>query len=153
MKTTVLDGHLRINGDIFYSDYKDIQLSSLYNGLPLTQNAASGEAWGAELEVTGRFGGFGVNAGIGWLDATFAEAVIVNTSTTGRWYRRLGLVFSPGSRSAPVSAMRYPGQRPVPRPSGRTLMAARHALPEHTTIVPRETSGTRGDLERGEMAG
>jgi iron complex outermembrane receptor protein len=73
VKTTVLDGRLRINGDVFYSDYKDIQLSSLYNGLPLTQNAASGEAWGAELEVTGRFGGFGVNAGIGWLDATFAE--------------------------------------------------------------------------------
>jgi iron complex outermembrane recepter protein len=98
LKTTVLDGHLRINGDIFYSDYKDIQLSSLFNGLPLTQNAASGEAWGAELEVTGRFGGFGVNAGIGWLDATFAEdALIVNTSTNLQQIVPAGsdLVFSP----------------------------------------------------------
>jgi iron complex outermembrane receptor protein len=98
VKTTVLDGHLRVNGDVFYSDYKDIQLSSLSNGLPLTQNAASGEAWGAELEVTGRFGGFGVNAGIGWLDATFAEdALIVNTSTNLLQVVPAGtdLVFSP----------------------------------------------------------
>jgi iron complex outermembrane recepter protein len=98
VKSTLLDGHLRVNGDVFYSDYKDIQLSSLYNGLPLTQNAASGEAWGAELEVTGRFGGFGVNAGIGWLDATFAEdALIVNTSTNLQQVVPKGsdLVFSP----------------------------------------------------------
>lgn len=98
VKSTLLDGHLRVNGDVFYSDYKDIQLSSLFNGLPLTQNAASGEAWGAELEVTGRFGGFGVNAGIGWLDATFAEdATIVNTSTNLQQVVPKGsdLVFSP----------------------------------------------------------
>jgi iron complex outermembrane recepter protein len=98
MKTTVLDGRLRVNGDVFYSDYKDIQLSSLYNGLPLTQNAASGEAWGAELEVTGRFGGWGLNAGIGWLNAEFAEdALIVNTSTNLQQVVPKGsdLVFSP----------------------------------------------------------
>jgi len=98
VKTTVMDGHLRINGDVFYSDYKDIQLSSLFNGLPLTQNAASGEAWGVELEVTGRFGGFGVNGGVGWLDATFAEdALIVNTSTNLQQVVPSGsdLVFSP----------------------------------------------------------
>jgi iron complex outermembrane recepter protein len=98
VKSTLLDGHLRVNGDVFYSDYKDIQLSSLFNGLPLTQNAASGEAWGAELEVTGRFGGFGVNAGVGWLDATFAEdALIVNTLTNLQQVVPKGsdLVFSP----------------------------------------------------------
>ncbi len=98
VKTTVLDGRLRVNGDVFYSDYKDIQLSSLYNGLPLTQNAASGKAWGAELEVTGRFGGFGVNAGLGWLNAEFAEdALIVNTSTNLPQVVPKGsdLVFSP----------------------------------------------------------
>ena len=74
LKTTMLDRHLRVNGDVFYSDYSDIQLSSLFGGLPLTQNAASGKSWGAELEVTGRFGAWGFNAGIGYLDAQFAEA-------------------------------------------------------------------------------
>jgi len=97
-KATMLDNHLRVNGDVFYSDYKDIQLSSLYNALPLTQNAASGEALGAELEMTGRFGRFGVNLGIGWLDAQFAEAAsIVNTSTNTQQVVPKGasLVFSP----------------------------------------------------------
>ncbi|MEP7314425.1 MAG: TonB-dependent receptor, partial [Pseudomonadota bacterium] len=82
LKTTLLDRRLRINGDVFYSDYSDIQLSSLFNALPLTQNAASGEALGAELEITGRFGGWGFNAGVGYLDAQFAaDAQIVNTLT------------------------------------------------------------------------
>jgi iron complex outermembrane receptor protein len=98
LKTMALDRHLRVNTAVFYSDYKDIQLSSLFNGLPLTQNAASGEAWGAELELLGRFGGFGFNAGVGWLDATFAEdALIVNTSTNAQQLVPSGsdLVFSP----------------------------------------------------------
>ena len=98
VKTTMLDRRLRVNGDVFYSDYSDIQLSSLFNALPLTQNAASGKAWGAELEVTGRFGPWGFNAGLGYLDAQFAEAAtIVNTVTNALQVVPKGadLVFSP----------------------------------------------------------
>jgi iron complex outermembrane recepter protein len=98
-KTTFLDRRLRINGDVFYSDYRDIQYSSLFNNLPLTQNAASGESQGAELEVTGRFGAFGFNVGAGYLDATFAEdAQIVNTITNRQELVPSGaeLPFSPG---------------------------------------------------------
>jgi iron complex outermembrane recepter protein len=82
IKSTLMDHRLRVNADVFHSDYKDIQLSSLSNGLPLTQNAASGKSWGAELEVTGKFGAFGFNAGLGYLNAQFAKsAAIVNTLT------------------------------------------------------------------------
>jgi iron complex outermembrane receptor protein len=81
-KSTLADKRLRLNGSFFYSDYKDIQFSSLFNALPLTQNAASGKAVGGELELTGRFGAWGVNAGLGYLDAEFAKAAsIVNTVT------------------------------------------------------------------------
>jgi iron complex outermembrane receptor protein len=81
-KSTLADKRLRLNGSFFYSDYKDIQFSSLFNALPLTQNAASGKAVGAELELTGRFGAWGWNAGLGYLDAEFATAAsIVNTVT------------------------------------------------------------------------
>jgi iron complex outermembrane receptor protein len=79
-KTELLDRHLRVNGDVFRSIYKDIQLASLLNGLPLTQNAASGNAWGAELEVTAQFGGFSANGGIGWLDAQFSRNVCINNT-------------------------------------------------------------------------
>ena len=81
LKTTI-GRHLRVNGDVFYSDYKDIQLSSLFNGLPLTQNAASGKAKGAELEVVGQFGALALNLGAGYLKAQFArDTTIVNTVT------------------------------------------------------------------------
>ncbi|QAY76415.1 TonB-dependent receptor [Sphingosinicella sp. BN140058] len=80
IKAELLDRHLRINADVFRSDYKDIQLASLLNGLPLTQNAASGKAWGAEFELTAQFGGFSFNGGVGWLDAAFADDVCVNNT-------------------------------------------------------------------------
>lgn len=98
IKTMLADRRLRVNGDVFYSDYTDIQLSSLFNGLPLTQNAASGEAYGAELEVQGQFGGLGFNVGVGYLNAEFArDTTIVNTVTNLPQLVRQGddLPFSP----------------------------------------------------------
>lgn len=83
-KTEVLDRHLRVNGDVFYSDYKDIQLSSLVGGLPTTQNALAGRAYGGELELTAQFGGFAANAGLGYLDAQFNNsACISDTNAAG----------------------------------------------------------------------
>ena len=79
-KTELMDRHLRVNGDVFYSDYKDIQLSSLFAGLPQTQNAASGKAWGGELELTGQFAALGFNLGLGYLDAQFAKDVCINNT-------------------------------------------------------------------------
>jgi iron complex outermembrane receptor protein len=79
-KTTLMNGRLRLNGDVFTSDYKDIQLASLRNGLPTTQNAATGEAVGAEFEADLQLGQFSFNAGIGWLDATFAEDTCINNT-------------------------------------------------------------------------
>jgi iron complex outermembrane receptor protein len=83
-KTEVADNHLRINGDVFYSDYKDIQLSSLVNALPVTQNALKGRGKGGELEVTAVFGGFNANLGLGYLDAKFNNsACISDTNSPG----------------------------------------------------------------------
>src|SRR5690606_24281956 len=77
-KTQFLDGRLQVNGALFSSDYQDIQLASLRNGLPTTQNAASGEAVGAELEVQAIFGALALNGGAGWLDAEFSEDACIN---------------------------------------------------------------------------
>lgn len=86
-KSQFLDNQIRVNGDVFYSDYRDIQLASLVPVgpvlLPQTQNAARGKAWGGELEVTARFGGFGANLGVGYLDAQFSgnDICINNTNS------------------------------------------------------------------------
>ncbi len=77
-KTLLFDGILQVNGALFKSDYQDIQLASLRNGLPTTQNAASGEAVGAELEIQAVLGDLRFNGGAGWLDAEFAEDACLN---------------------------------------------------------------------------
>jgi iron complex outermembrane receptor protein len=83
-KTQFLDNHLRVNGDVFYSKYSDIQLSSLLNGLPVTQNAAKGKSYGAEIEITGQFGGLSFNAGGGYLHARFdGNTCITDTNLAG----------------------------------------------------------------------
>jgi iron complex outermembrane receptor protein len=79
-KSEFLNRHLRVNGDVFHSDYKDIQLNSLIEGFPLVQNAASGESWGAELEVVAQFDSLGFSFGAGYLDARFAQDVCINNT-------------------------------------------------------------------------
>jgi iron complex outermembrane receptor protein len=79
-KTQFFDNRLQVNADIFSSDYKNIQLASLRNGLPTTQNAASGEATGGELEVQAVLGGWSFNGGLGYLDATFADDACINNT-------------------------------------------------------------------------
>ena len=146
-KTTLADKRLRLNGSLFYSDYKDIQFSSLFNALPLTQNAASGKAFGGELELTGRFGGWGVNAGLGYLDAEFAKAAsIVNTVTNVQTLVPKGasLPFSPeltlnagvdyafevgGGRLTPRVQWSHVGsQLATPFPSAVTLVPSRNLV-------------------------
>ncbi|MEP7210594.1 MAG: TonB-dependent receptor [Alphaproteobacteria bacterium] len=81
-KTQFFDGKLQVNGDFFHSDYEDIQLASLRNGLPTTQNAASGRANGAELEAEAVWNGWSFNGGVGWLDANFAKDTCINDTNS-----------------------------------------------------------------------
>ncbi|MGH1472286.1 MAG: TonB-dependent receptor [Cellvibrionaceae bacterium] len=86
-KTTFSDSRLRFNGNVFYSDYTDIQFASLLAlfgpPLPVTQNAASAEIYGAEIELTGQYDAFGFNIGLGYLEGSFAEDVILNDTNGG----------------------------------------------------------------------
>jgi iron complex outermembrane receptor protein len=102
LKTTLLDGHLRINADVFHSDYKNIQLSSLAGvpPAPVTQNAASGVSNGGELELQAVFGGWAINAGIAQLDATFGQDTILQNAVANQNQlvpKGRDLPFSPGT--------------------------------------------------------
>jgi len=89
VKTTVADGRLRINGNLFYSEYDGIQLSALTRiggpTGPLSPNTVNGpaaEIYGAELEMMAQFGSLGVNFGVSFLQGEFVEeALVVNTET------------------------------------------------------------------------
>jgi iron complex outermembrane receptor protein len=88
VKTTIADGRLRINGDVFMSDYQGIQLSALTQVgpilLPNTLNAASGDIYGGELELTGQFGGLGFNLGLSLLEGEFGEDTVLTSSITNQ---------------------------------------------------------------------
>jgi len=87
-KSTVADDRLRINGALFYSDYDGIQLSSLTAIgtppvlLPNTLNAAPAEIYGAELELTGKFGATEFNLGVSALHSEFTEDALLTDSQT-----------------------------------------------------------------------
>ena len=128
LKTELLDRHLRINGDVFYSNYKDIQLSSLVGGLPVTQNALSGRSYGGELEVTGQFGGLGLNFGLGYLNAKFDNsACISDTNAQGT------------DAGCPTNLRFVPKGRTLPFSPELTLNAGvEYAIPTNfATITPR----------------
>ncbi|CAN5407154.1 TonB-dependent receptor [soil metagenome] len=128
-KTQFLGNQLRVNGDVFYSLYHDIQLSSLLGGLPITQNAAAGKSYGAELEVTGQFGGFGFNAGAGYLHARFdGSACITDTNAAGT---------DPG---CPTNLRFVPDGRVLPFSPEWTINAGvQYEIPvsETTSLTPR----------------
>jgi iron complex outermembrane receptor protein len=79
-KLLFADNRVRLNGAMFYSDYKNIQFGSLQGGLPIQQNAASGEIYGGEVELSAQLGGFALNGGVSYLHAEFAENVCLNNA-------------------------------------------------------------------------
>ena len=52
LKWLGLDGRLRINGDVFHTDYSDVQITPLFEGIgPVTRNAGDARVYGGEVEV------------------------------------------------------------------------------------------------------
>jgi iron complex outermembrane receptor protein len=80
VKSQLLEDRLRVNASVFYSDYKDIQLliasASAGGGFEVrTENAASAEIKGAELELTAKpLHGFEASIGIGYMDSSIEES-------------------------------------------------------------------------------
>jgi iron complex outermembrane receptor protein len=68
-----LDGRLRLNGDVFHTDYDDVQITPLFEGIgPVTRNAGKARVQGAELEwafVPSKW--WDVSGGLGLLDTEY----------------------------------------------------------------------------------
>lgn len=80
LKSELLEGTMRINGELFFNDYQDKQLSTIYiapNGaLVSTQdNVGKVESWGGELELTWMtpIEGLSANLNAGYLDSEIKE--------------------------------------------------------------------------------
>ena len=82
IKSTLAGGQLRMNGAVFYSDYKNVQVSALVSGLPSTINGAPAEVYGGELELQGQFDALGFNLGVSVLHSETTEAKRMTNSST-----------------------------------------------------------------------
>lgn len=85
-KTQVLDNTLQLNGVIFHYDVTDLQVNADLPTavLPQTDNADSGDTYGAELEAWWRpIDGLDLKAGLGWLDATYGDFTLNGVSGKG----------------------------------------------------------------------
>ncbi|GAB1263243.1 TonB-dependent receptor [Aurantivibrio infirmus] len=84
VKTTADDGRLRFNANLFWSEYKDIQFASrlaLFGpALPVTQNAASAEINGLEIEMEGVYDQFSFNAGFSYIESEFSDDICLNNT-------------------------------------------------------------------------
>jgi iron complex outermembrane receptor protein len=73
-KSDLFDNRARLNGAVFRTDYKDMQVSQLLGTAAYLTNAASAEINGAELEFSGYLvPDFRVDLGIGALDARYGN--------------------------------------------------------------------------------
>ena len=79
MKSAWLDNRLVLNGAVFYSDYKDLQLTSVLadaqgNPQPVVENAGAAEVVGVELELTAKPAqNTSIGAGVGLMDAKYTS--------------------------------------------------------------------------------
>ena len=78
-KTEWFDRRLRVNGDVFYSDYRDLQINFLVPGTisdTKVRNAGKAEITGVELDATWRAArGLTFTLSGAWLDANVKEVI------------------------------------------------------------------------------
>ena len=74
LKSTLLDGRMRVNGALFHTDYDDLQVQVFNSVAPVTENIGSATIQGAELEVQAApGGGWLLEASVSWLDAQYDD--------------------------------------------------------------------------------
>jgi iron complex outermembrane receptor protein len=73
VKTTLLEQRLRINADIYDSQYSHYQLQEFLGGLPNTQGPGSANIWGGELEISGRFDQLYFNTGVSYMNGAVSS--------------------------------------------------------------------------------
>jgi iron complex outermembrane receptor protein len=86
LKADWFDSRLRTNFTVFYYDYTDLQVQSFANFAALTQNAATAEITGAELELTARpTSNLDLFVNVAYLDAEYQDYEGAFTNTLGEF--------------------------------------------------------------------
>lgn len=123
LKTKLLDGRLQLNADVFYMDYRNLQVTQVQQPVgQFTANAASATIYGVELEATwvltphDRISGFA-----NLLHATYGRFNNAVDALTGRVFPSLAGNSLP---EAPGESFRLQYQHEFPLPNGGQLIPA-----------------------------
>lgn len=74
VKSTLLDGRLRLNSALFYTEYEDLQVQVFNSVAPVTENIGSATIQGLEVEMQAALGdGWLLEATYAYLDAEYDE--------------------------------------------------------------------------------
>ncbi|MDR0779584.1 MAG: TonB-dependent receptor [Pseudomonadales bacterium] len=80
----VLDGTVQVNSALFYIDWTNMQYTqNVACGFSYINNAGSAVSKGGELQVSGRFGPFGIGFNAGYTRAQYAETIYSNPNKPG----------------------------------------------------------------------
>ncbi len=73
-KLEALDGRLRLNAAAFYTDYEDLQVSTITSAAVSLENAAQADIAGLELDIAAAVGQYlDIYGSFGYLDATYGD--------------------------------------------------------------------------------
>ncbi|WP_317930246.1 TonB-dependent receptor [Halioxenophilus sp. WMMB6] len=111
-KSTLLSGRARINGSLFYYDYKNLQVFDFTTGsfgiINVLDNADAARYQGAELEVTVQpWAGLELLWSLGWLDTEFTD---FTRSVTGEDLSGNENAFSPPFKTSLSARYEWPSQ-------------------------------------------
>ncbi|KPC55029.1 TonB-dependent receptor [Amantichitinum ursilacus] len=96
VKSDWLNRKLRVNADVFYNDYSDLQATALDPSTGVSQrfNAAGAHTWGVELETSARpVTGLSISANVAYLHAVYDD--FVNAGGAGTNAAGKDLTYSP----------------------------------------------------------
>jgi iron complex outermembrane receptor protein len=76
-----IDRRLRVNGSVFHSSYRDIQLTVYEQGAPITRNAGTARINGAELEISAiPIENLTLSSGVGYIDAKYTQVPVASAA-------------------------------------------------------------------------
>jgi iron complex outermembrane receptor protein len=106
-KSTLVDGRLRTQLAFFYNDYSDFQFDVVEptTGQAGIRNVANATIQGAELQIEGRFGGFGFDGGFAYVDSELDGLTFINSRLLPPG--TLGAQCPPGVPSSPPFCFDY----------------------------------------------
>lgn len=83
-KSKLLDRRLRLNGAVFYYDYRNQQLQEIIGIVPFLRNVPKARAIGIDLDLSAKVSDdLTINAGFGWLDSKYQQLTLSGVNLAG----------------------------------------------------------------------